>query len=285
MYKQSCLSIMCGVNMRTKLNFRLLYDSLILLLARPSLQGVYEKIFRFLYGFLGYGNWSADFKMTGELQILKKLKKFNINKILDIGANEGQWTLMARTILDSEIIAFEPQVDAFNTLSRLNDNKIKAKKLAIGDKIGEIFINVHINSSQLSFIDDHLHDMPLLNGKALIKERIQISTLDFLFENYPENYANIDFVKIDTEGYEEKVLIGGTVFFKKIRPRFIQLEINSHQIYTKTSIYSLAALLPEYNLFKILPSGSNFYPVLASSPLSNFLQLSIFLFVRRDVVI
>jgi FkbM family methyltransferase len=258
---------------------------MILILARPNLQKIYERLFRILSGFLGYGNWSSDFRMTGERQILKTLSNFNIGKILDIGANEGQWSLLARNFLESEIIAFEPQKKAFEQLQKLNNQKITAINLAVGDVVGDGIINIHSSSSQLSFIDENLHNMPLLNGMSKLREPIQITSLDELLKTHPEIYSDVDFLKIDTEGYEQKVLLGGANFIKVIRPRFIQLEVNAHQIFTQTSIYSLSTQLHGYNLYKILPGGKNFYQVSATTPLSNYLQLSIFLFVRADVVI
>lgn len=46
----------------------------------------------------------------------------------------------------------------------------------------------------------------------LIKEVIELDILDNLFLNF--NYF-ILFVKIDVEGYEEMVVVGGIEFFKK----------------------------------------------------------------------
>jgi FkbM family methyltransferase len=264
---------------------RNLYNKLILIFARPSLQTYFETIFRVLYGFLGYGNWSADFRLTGEKVALERLKSYDIKLVLDVGANEGQWSILARQILDSEVIAFEPQKYAFDKLSKINDKKIRSHCVALGDSNSISFINIHSDSSQLSFIDNELHQMPLLNGKSKTKESITIVSLDHLFENEPDLYSKVDFVKIDTEGYERKVLIGAAKFIKKVKPRFVQLEINSHQIFTETNLFSIANLLVGYKIYKILPAGNIFYNVDPTTPLANFMQLSTFLFVRDDIVI
>jgi FkbM family methyltransferase len=265
--------------------FRFIYDLSVLLLARPKFQFLFERLFRIIQGYLGYGNWSSDFRLTGEKRLLLKLKEFKIGKILDIGANEGQWAIMASGVIGQEIIAFEPQSQPFIILSRQQHRKIFAVNSAVGETNGEIMINVHRESSQLSFIDDSLHGMPLLSGKAAIKETVLIYTLDYLFENYEEMYRDVDFVKIDTEGYEDRVLKGGLNFLAQVKPRFIQLEVNSHQIITKTSLYSLSLILQNYNVFKVLPGGNSLFRVVPSSPLANFLQLSTFLFVRKDIII
>ena len=95
------------------------YNFLIIILARPKFQKFYELLFRILIGFLGYMNFSEDFKFTGEKRLVKKLAKYNVATALDIGANKGQW---ARMVLDNtnwSVISFEPQKSAFKILEEL----------------------------------------------------------------------------------------------------------------------------------------------------------------------
>ena len=107
---------------------------------------------------------------------------------------------------------------------------------------------------------------------------IQISTLDLFVEEY--FIDNIDFIKIDTEGYEYEVITGANKTIKSLKPRFIQIEMNWHQLFKGHSLYEISQLLPKYELYQILPFGKVLYKIDSRQPLRNFYQLSNFLFVR-----
>ena len=267
---------------------RFAYNLTIMVFARPSFQPFFIKLFRLNLGYLGYMNWSPDFKFTGERLALEKLRKFEINNILDIGANIGQWAEMALDTLDCEVISFEPQVLAFSKLQLLENKygeKLKTFNLAIGDYDKKTEINVHIKSSELSFIDNRLNKMPLLTGQSGKKENIDMIKLDTLFQNKPELLKSIDFIKIDTEGFELNVLAGGLNFINSVSPRFIQLEINWHQLFVNSTLFNFSELLRNYNLYKILPSGEVFYKINPADPINNIFQLSNVIFVREDVAL
>ena len=184
---------------------KILFNGLILLCARPKFQKFFEFLFRINLSFLGFMNWSADFKLTGEKLALKELSKFGIFKVLDIGANKGQWAKLALDTLGCEVISIEPQNSAFVELSSLRNqygSKITVFNLAIGDANKEVFINVHASSDELSYIDGRLKNMPLLSGKSEVQELVNMMTLDSLFQAEPELLKNVDLIKIDTEGFE-----------------------------------------------------------------------------------
>ena len=237
-------------------------------------------------GYLGYMNWSPDFKLTGEKLALEELKVHGIYKVLDIGANEGQWANMALETLNCKVISFEPQSFAFEELNLLKEKygeKIQTFRLAVGDSNKEIPINVHIASSELSFIDDRLKKMPLLNGKSDNQEIVKMVTLDSLFEEESKILSNVDLIKIDTEGYEINVLNGGLKYIHAVSPKFIQLEINWHQLFVNSSLLSFSELLATYDPYKLLPSGRCLYQISPADPVNNLYQLSNVMFVRRDI--
>ena len=257
-----------------------------MIFARPKFQRFFLLLFRFNIGYLGYMNWSPDFKLTGEKLALEKLKEYGISKILDIGANKGQWAKMAFETLNCKVISFEPQTLAFKELNLLKNeygDKFEAFKLAIGDFNKEIQINTHIASSELSYIDDRLKKMPLLAGKSDNQELVTMITLDYLFETESELLSNIDLIKIDTEGFEMNVLTGGLNYINAISPKFIQLEMNWHQLFVSTSLFSFSELLTNYDVYRLLPSGKCLHQINPTDPVSNLYQLSNVMFVRKDI--
>ena len=269
-----------------KNNLRIFYNFLIYIGARPSLQVFFEKLFRVLIGFMGYMNWSSDFKLTGEKKLISLLKTNNIRCVLDIGANSGQWAHMVLNELETKVISFEPQLEVYKKLVLLKENykEFYSYNLALGNYSGKTLINVHDNSSELSFINPLLHKMPLLEGHTDHIEDINITTLDNIYLQNPVSLNEVDFVKIDTEGHELDVLLGGKNFLDAVKPKFIQVEINWHHIFTETTLYKLSCVLENYRVFKILPSGSVLYELDPKLPVNNLFQLSNFLFVKKGIV-
>ncbi len=104
-------------------------------------------------------------------------------------------------------------------------------------------------------------------------------TLDSYFADIAE-VRQIDFIKIDTEGFEYEVLVGAQNIIAAFRPKMIQIEYNRHHIFTGRTLYSFAALLAEYEMFQMLPGRlARRDP---TDPLSNIFCFSNFVFVRKD---
>lgn len=145
------------------------------------------------------------------LRRIKLLESHNIDVILDIGANIGQYGGEMRAIgFTGEIFSFEPTKDAFLKLQKnaASDPKWKVFHHALGEKDGESEINVSQNSVSSSL----LTNLPQLTESApaaqfIEKETIAIRTIDSIFENLGLKGKNI-YMKIDTQGYEEMVLKG-----------------------------------------------------------------------------
>jgi hypothetical protein len=127
--------------------------------------------------------------------------------------------------------------------------------------------------------------MPLLANKSDSYELVTMVTLDTFSESESDLLSNIDFIKIDTEGFEMNVLNGGLNYIKKVSPKFIQLEINWHQLFVNSTIFSFSELLNDYEVFKILPSGGCLYPISPSDPVNNIFQLTNVMFVRKNLAL
>jgi FkbM family methyltransferase len=80
-----------------------------------------------------------------------------------------------------------------------------------------------------------------------IKKKIEIFTLDYVVNRF--DIKNIDFLNIDAENNDYKVLLG--INFKKIRPKMICIEDNksNFSLMTKSKIYKF--LKKNYFLFSV----------------------------------
>jgi FkbM family methyltransferase len=139
------------------------------------------------------------------------LHHHEINVIIDIGANIGQYGAEMRNLgFTGEIISFEPMKKAFDKLEKIssNDPKWKVFNYSLGERDGQTSINIAKNSVSSSLLDP----LPQLTlsapeARSIDVETIVIHKLDSIFESLNLNDKNV-YLKIDTQGYEEMVLLG-----------------------------------------------------------------------------
>ncbi|MBX2895003.1 MAG: FkbM family methyltransferase [Cyclobacteriaceae bacterium] len=150
---------------------------------------------------------------------LRAMENFKINKILDVGANAGQFGKSMRSQgFRGEIVSFEPLSSAFGLLKKhsQNDANWTIHNMAIGDTDGEITINVSKNSFSSSIrnmLPTHLENAS--ESVYIEKEKVKIHRLDSIFENFYKESDHI-LLKIDTQGYEKNVLDGASRSLDKI---------------------------------------------------------------------
>src|SRR3981081_2663609 len=100
--------------------------------------------------------------------------------------------------------------------------------------------------------------------------QVEVTTLDSYFAGAVDVHrGEIDLLKIDTEGYEYEVLAGAADTLKRLRPKFVQIEYNWHQLFRKQSLHAIASLLTGYVAYQLLPYGSGLSRVDVRSPEAN----------------
>jgi FkbM family methyltransferase len=148
-----------------------------------------------------------------------KISREKSYNIIDIGAQSGLYTLFAKYLPNSNFYAFEPFKPTFNILNDnilLNNiNNVKTFNIGLSNKKEELILNTCKSHNGLHTLGNN----PLrFNDIEQIK--IEVDTIDNLFYN---NNIPVDFIKIDTEGWEYNILKGGVNTIKKFKP-LIQLE-------------------------------------------------------------
>jgi FkbM family methyltransferase len=146
------------------------------------------------------------------MQVALSLKRFAIDVVLDVGANQGQF---ARDLRDAgyqgRIVSFEPLPDAHAALSAhaQGDSKWTVHPpTAVGDFDGTIAINVagnSVSSSVLPMLDAHAQ--AARNSAYVSSLQVPIARLDSLSASYVGQGDRV-FLKIDTQGFEKQVLDG-----------------------------------------------------------------------------
>ncbi len=206
-----------------------------------------KKLIKFLLYKLGYRISKYNPNLDDSLKFLFKEKKNLV--IFDIGANTGQSIERFNNLFNDPLVySFEPNKKSYDILK----NKYKDKKnyifnFAFGDQIENKKFNINLWDQTSSFYEINNKYHTLRGNKTLIKENVPVDTLDNFTKNKQIN--NIDILKIDTQMYEEKILLGGSEILNNIK--CIELEIFLENYYNKkSSFYNIEKILNKYN-FKL----------------------------------
>ena len=129
---------------------------------------------------------------------------------IDIGANIGLWSKDLSSYFD-RLVCFEPNPYCEDYLKKnVNLDKSKINSCALGEKneIKNLFIHP-LNSGASSFVNKtkigFKKDSGVIYGefpKETLQKKVEVKKLDDF------NFNNIDFIKIDVQGYELSVLKG-----------------------------------------------------------------------------
>lgn len=144
--------------------------------------------------------------------------------IFEVGANIGAHTFEIAKMLDSNrgrLFSFEPTDYAFKKLEKnlmLNDfNNIVIEKLALSDVNEEKEIHRATSSETMPFKASW--DIKKAGPKLRSKDKIIFEQLDDYFIKH--NLDSLDLLKIDTDGYELRMVNGGRKTITKYKPIII----------------------------------------------------------------
>ena len=142
--------------------------------------------------------------------------------VLDCGSNIGIFSLWAHRLQPStQIYSFEPTLNTFEILKKnIKTNKIQKFihpfNLALGNKIKNASMLISENNllggntiSNSNFANNNLL-------KYEEKQPIHMTTIDNFVK--VKCLKKVDFIKIDTEGYEKQIITGAKKTIKKFHP-------------------------------------------------------------------
>ena len=262
--------------------YKLVSTFYVFLFGRKKTQFLNDFLFNLTLDAKGFKNY-GDFKKTGEKNFIKLIKK-EVNLSLDIGANIGDYTRLILNETNSNVISFEPLPEAFKELKKIEfsyPKRLKVFNFAIGECCENQKLYYSNQKSEKASLIKDLKKLSFVkdqNINSILVEKKNLDVFDDFF-----NGQKIDFIKIDTEGFEYEVLKGAQKTLKFNNPKFIQIEFNWHQLIKNQSLFRISQLVDGYDTFRILPKGDKLLHIDPSRPENNIYHLSNYVFIRKDI--
>jgi len=155
----------------------------------------------------------AEYQQPVRLRSLQHVK--HKRTALDIGANVGLWSRDLVQHFD-QVIAFEPVAMFRECLSRnVTASNLEVQSVALGDQEGQVRMIITEGNTGHTHVDPASQD-----GDTTI---IRLDSLEL---------DNVDYIKIDCEGFEYRVLQGAKETMQRCRP-VVVIEQKPHEMYSK----------------------------------------------------
>ncbi len=163
--------------------------------------------------------------------------------VVDIGANDGVFTLFAASVTRNAVHAFEPSPRNVEVLRRnIAANGLQhatAHGYAVSDKIGSAKLFLNAEDGQQNLLSDQI--LPekieqyktntdlnyLITGPDVAESYIEVPTTTLQEIMDSNNFEQIDFLKLDCEGAESLILQSTpTAYLQRVRK--ISMEFHDH---------------------------------------------------------
>ena len=162
----------------------------------------------------------------------KVFKSREIDRVLDVGANSGQYAKYLREIgYTGYIVSFEPVKSAFDQLliNAGNDSKWLCHNLALGNEAQTQRINVFEDTQFSSFLDASDYSKALwATTRQSSTEVVAVARLDEVFDSIKDATGCQNFyLKLDTQGFDLKVFLGAGESLRHIHAMQSELSLIS----------------------------------------------------------
>ncbi len=200
--------------------------------------------------------------ISGENWLIEKLPEMLTGDtavvVFDVGTNDGRYAVkIAEQLPQAQIHAFEPSPHLFRELKKgLNNHRFKVNGICLSNAPGTVKLYSHARndghfctehaSLYADLFDDHYKTQR-------IAHTVDVTTID----NYCElnRIQHIDFLKIDTEGSELKVLAGAEKMLANDAISLVQFEFNYTHLYARCFFNDFKSILKHFCFYRLLPSG------------------------------
>lgn len=200
-------------------------------------------------------NEGSDFASNGERFMLERLKAARLRLAFDVGANVGHWSeAVAGLWPDCRVHAFEVAPETFAVLqARLAPlaGRVTCHRQGLSDGAQRQPMYYFPDAPELT------SDMRRHAGQRAVEFEADLTTLDAFCR--AEGIEAIDFLKIDVEGAEHRVLKGAAEALAQRRVKLLQFEYGAFSIDTRFLLKDFFAVLGgQFEIGKIYPTYVDF---------------------------
>jgi FkbM family methyltransferase len=251
-------------------------------LSRPLFQGLNRRLFQIALSGMGVGNHNIE--RRDERRVLEKLRKLLPAEavIFDVGANVGQYATIARAAFPkARITSFEPNPAAFAKLQAAAERLgLEVIPMGCGNTVGRVPMFDRSADGGTPFATLVPGVLERTGRFDPARFEVELTTIDQFCED--RGVDQVDLLKIDVEGFEQSVLEGASAMLAGRRIRVIQFEFNEMNLFSRTSMDDIAALLDGYALHRLLYDGSLLEIGSAPAIQRNLFGFQNIVAVRRD---
>ncbi len=206
----------------------------------------------------------------------KWLIDYSFNTIIDVGANEGQFALKMRKMFpEATIISFEPIPQVFEKLQDnfKHDKNFISFCLGLGESESTTSFYLNKNSASSSVLPVKEHITHFESATEAEKIIININKLDTVL-NINELKKPI-LIKLDVQGYEDKVIAGGTDVLKNAS--VLLTEVSFVQLYDGQMLFNEINHLLQNSGYKYNGNYEQLY-----SPVNNMVLQADAIFINAN---
>jgi len=177
--------------------------------------------------------------------------------IFDVGANFGHYSItladaLARNCIVHAFEPFPPNIARLKANIALNmlEKTIAIHEVGLSDSVGIGVMTTRIDNSGAATLAE--------TGKTG-GSQVAVTTLDdFCFDH---NIDRIDFIKIDIEGYEERLLAGGVDTFRRHQP-LVMIELDPPKLLRAgSSVEKLVTQLHQFGYALYVADSKSLVPL------------------------
>ncbi|NJO15248.1 MAG: FkbM family methyltransferase [Thioploca sp.] len=165
-------------------------------------------------------------------QTLLGIHSLPIQTVIDVGANTGQFARYISNLFpQAKLYCFEPLTKPFQQLeawAQHQKNQIITLNLALGEEEGikKMFLHIDHNpsSSLLATTEIAANLFPQTTRQEEVS--VKLTTLDSAYHQFFPNLMDDILIKLDVQGYEEKVILGGKEIFSRAKACILEISLD-----------------------------------------------------------
>jgi FkbM family methyltransferase len=184
------------------------------------------------------------------------IRSVETDRILDVGANRGQFTLLCRTLRpELPVVAFEPLPSEAAVFRRIHggDQNVRLVETALGEAAGTATIHLSRSRDSSSLLPIGRAQQEMFPGTDEVGTiAVPVSRLDDL-DLGPGSFQQM-LLKIDVQGFELHVLRGAPRTLTSCR--YVYVECSHVALYVGQALYEDVASLLAQTGFRMVASAN-----------------------------